>query len=84
MEALDGNAAAGAMSEVFGLEVTAARGCCDGCGSVAHVGEAKVYLECPGIVLRCRGCDNVLMVVVEGDGRYWLRLSGLTWVELHS
>ena len=82
MEELDGNGAAGALSEVFALEVTAARGRCDGCGNVAALAEARAYMDAPGLVLRCRSCDNVLLVLVRGDGRYWMGVGGLTWLEL--
>ena len=36
MEALtlDGNAVAGLLAEIFGADVTTARGTCDGCGAV--------------------------------------------------
>ena len=51
---LDGNAAAGALQELFGFEVTAARGRCDGCGAVEPIG-ALVPCTCtrPGMVFRC-------------------------------
>ena len=32
--------------------------------------------------MRCRGCEAVLLVLVRGDGRYWLGVNGLTWLEL--
>ena len=82
MEELDGNAAAGMLSEVFVLELTAARGRCDGCGNIAAVGEARVFVDSPGLVVRCRSCESVLLVLVRGDGRYWLGVQGLTWLEL--
>ena len=82
MEALDGNAAAGALSEVFALEITSARGRCDGCGNVAQVGEARAYVEAPGVVLRCSGCDGVLLVLVRRGTSYVLAVQGMTWLEL--
>lgn len=82
MEELDGNGAAGRLSEVFALELTEARGRCDGCGNVAALGEARAYVDAPGLVIRCRSCDNVLLVLVRGESRYWLGVQGLTWLEL--
>ena len=82
MEELDGNAAAGILSEVFALEVTGARGRCDGCGKIAALGEARAFVEAPGVVIRCRACESVLVVLVRGDDRYWLGVGGLTWLEL--
>ena len=84
MEELDGNAAAGILSEVFALELTGARGCCEGCGNVAELGGARAFVEAPGLVIRCRACDSVLLVLVRGDGRYWLGVQGLAWLELRA
>ena len=84
MEELDGNGAAGALSEVFALEVTAARGRCDACGNVAPLGDARAYVDAPGIVIRCRTCDGVLLVLVRGEGRYWLGVQGMTWIEMRA
>jgi phage FluMu protein Com len=84
METLDGNAAAGMLSEVFALEVSGARGRCASCGNVSALGDAHAYLDAPGVVVRCRTCESVLLVLVRGDDRYWLGLEGLTWVELRS
>jgi phage FluMu protein Com len=84
METLDGNAAAGMLSEVFALEVSGARGRCASCGNVSALGDAHAYLDAPGVVVRCRTCESVLLVLVRGDDRYWLGMEGLTWVELGS
>jgi uncharacterized protein DUF6510 len=84
VEELDGNAAAGMLSEVFALELTGARGRCHGCGNVAQLGEARAFVEAPGLVIRCRACESVLLVLVRGDGRYWLGLQGMSWLELRS
>ena len=58
VEELDGNGAAGRLSEVFALEVTAARGQCGACGNVATLAEARAFVDAPGLVIRCRSCDN--------------------------
>jgi Family of unknown function (DUF6510) len=82
VEELDGNGAAGKLREVFALEVTTARGQCNGCGNVAALGEARVFMDAPGLVVRCRNCESVLLVLVSGEGRYWLGSQGLAWLEL--
>jgi hypothetical protein len=81
---LDGNAAAGIMREVFVQELSAARGACASCGSVAAMGSQHLYMYplSPGAVLRCSTCSNVLMVVVHAGGRYRLGLGGLLWLEI--
>jgi hypothetical protein len=82
MEALDGNAAAGMLSEVFAAELTSARGRCASCGQVAFVAEARAYVHAPGLVLRCRSCDSALLVLVRARDRYVLTMTGLASIEL--
>jgi hypothetical protein len=78
---LDGNAAAGALREVFAVDLTAAFGQCVGCGSIAPMAEARLFANAPGLVLRCAGCDAVLLRLVSGDGRRWLDVRGLTYLQ---
>jgi ribosomal protein S27E len=79
---VDGNAVAGLFSEVFALELSAARVRCAGCGQVAEIGAEPVYAQAAGTVLRCRGCDDVLLVVVHGGGHYRLGTPGASWIEI--
>jgi len=79
---LDGNVLAGALSEVFRSDVTAARGRCGGCGRTAPIAEAMVWTDAPGLVARCAGCDRVLATVVDTGDRVILSLAGLSAVEL--
>ena len=69
MEALDGNAVAGALSEHFGADMTTAHGMCEHCGTRSMVAELAVYARAPGAVMRCRACGEVVMVVVEIRGQ---------------
>src|SRR5262245_50707658 len=65
MEALDGNAIGGVLYRVFGGEMTMTRvecGRCEACGPLA---ECEVYLGGPGVVVRCRACHTIMMVLVE-------------------
>ena len=78
---LDGNAAAGLLREVFGTELTIARGTCDGCGAVEFVGAVHLYRSA-GTVLRCPHCEAVLMLIVEGPSRIWLDLRGIRSLEV--
>ena len=73
---LDGNAAAGVLQAVYGVEVTTAVGTCDGCGTAGPVGAARLY-RAAGLVLRCPHCDAVLMKVVTGGERVWIDSRGL-------
>jgi hypothetical protein len=81
---LDGNAAAGLWREVFVHELSAARGACTACGTIAPIGSQHLYMYplSPGAVLRCTTCQEVLMVFVHAGGRYRLGLRGLTWLEI--
>jgi hypothetical protein len=74
MEALDGNAIAGQLTEVFGAEMTTVTGKCGACGETGQVAELVVYVRAPGTVVRCRACDNVLIVLT--------RIRGVTCVDL--
>ena len=74
---LDGNAIGGMMLEVFGTEMTTATGTCGRCGAVAQVAELAVYRPGLGAVIRCRSCDNVLMVFVHAHGLACVDLRGL-------
>jgi hypothetical protein len=58
---LDGNAAAGLLSEVFTAEATTAVASCANCGATGALGAAHVYAHAPGLVVRCPGCSAVLM-----------------------
>jgi hypothetical protein len=81
MEALDGNAIAGLLHDVFGAEMTMATGVCAHCGTRAVVAECVVYLGGPGAVARCRTCSGLLMVIVEVRGVRCVDLSGLESLE---
>ena len=69
---VDGNAVAGVLGEVFVHEMTSARAACKGCGEVEPIGAEHVYMQAPGIVLRCRHCEDVLLVITRQDGSYLL------------
>ena len=50
---LDGNAAAGELSNLFAMDVTAAEGQCAHCGEKRRFAEAHLFMRGPGIVARC-------------------------------
>ena len=62
---LDGNAVAGALSSVFGADLTGVPGRCAHCGAVAMVAELRAYVRAPGSVLRCPSCGGVILRIVE-------------------
>ena len=74
---LDGNAAAGILSEIFVPDLTAARATCAGCGATRTVGELFVYAHGMGTVVRCPGCDAVVMCVTRTATQIWLDPTGV-------
>jgi hypothetical protein len=77
MDALDGNAIGGLLTDVFGAEMTAAGSTCGTCGATRPVAELVVYRRAPGTVVRCRTCGSVLMVFVMRHGVTSVDLAGL-------
>ena len=81
---LDGNAAAGLLSEVFAAEMTAARGTCAGCGATNAFGAFQLYAHAPGAVLRCPACTAVLLCVVRLPSGLVVDLTGLGRIRMSS
>jgi ribosomal protein S27AE len=81
MQALDGNAIAGDLYELFGVEMTTRTGICRSCGAAAMLGELRVYTRAPGAVARCPNCGNVVFVLVDARGARRINLDGLELVE---
>ena len=83
MDALDGNAIAGELFELFGDEMTTAVGRCAHCGSSDVVAELRVYIRAPGAVARCPHCDGVTMVLVSVRGTARIDLAGFKLAPPH-
>jgi hypothetical protein len=81
MATLDGNAIAGTLFEVFGREMTTDVGTCAQCGRVGPLAEMAVYLDAPGLVVRCPGCDGVLLVIVNRRDIRCVDLTGFSSLE---
>jgi phage FluMu protein Com len=79
---LDGNALAGPLWELFRFDIVAAIGRCKHCGAVRVFAETMVYVDAPGIVVRCASCEGVLLRLVETPTRYWLDVSGLSYLHI--
>jgi Family of unknown function (DUF6510) len=73
---LDGNAAAGILSELFVPDLTAARTTCAGCGATGPVGALLVYAHGMGTVMRCPSCDGVVLCVTRTATQVWLDPTG--------
>ena len=78
---LDGNAVAGALQEVFAIEVTTAIGTCSTCGVPEPLGGVHVFRGA-GDVLCCPHCDNTLMTIVQDNTRMWIGFQGIRALEV--
>jgi Family of unknown function (DUF6510) len=81
---LDGNAAAGALGDMFAFDVTMAVSTCAICGDARPVAELRAYMDAPGIVLRCASCGAAQLRLVRSRDRAWLDLRGIQVLEIHS
>jgi hypothetical protein len=79
---LDGNAAAGELSKVFALDITAAEGQCAHCGARKRFAEAHVYMQSPGVVARCAVCGHVLLRLVNLRQRVLLDVRGMAYLSI--
>ncbi|HMK13000.1 MAG TPA: DUF6510 family protein [Acidimicrobiales bacterium] len=80
--ALDGNASAGALSEVFAFDITTAATTCRSCGNVHMMSTLDAFLEGPGVVLRCASCEAVQLRFVRSDDNAWLDLGGVAVMQI--
>jgi len=79
---LDGNAVAGLLHEVFGIELTASPTKCAHCGAVGALGALLAFTHAPGIVLRCSACEQVVMRIVETADAIYLEARGAAYLRL--
>jgi hypothetical protein len=77
MEHLDGNAAAGELSEVFAQDPTTAIATCAGCGLTGAMAAVHVYEDAMGTVLRCPRCDAVLLRLVHTRDEVHMEMRGV-------
>ena len=79
---LDGNAIAGVLMEIFAIDMTDARGECANCGDVAPLADTRVFMDAPGIVIRCRSCGGVLATIVDDGTHRRINLQGMGWLDV--
>ena len=79
---LDGNAAAGDLTDVFAFDATTAIVTCATCRRTHAVATLRAYLRAPGMVLRCSSCDAVQVRLVRASQRAWLDLRGIEMLEI--
>jgi Family of unknown function (DUF6510) len=79
---LDGNVAAGDLSDLFAFDVTVATTTCATCHHQHPVAALGVYTAAPGLVVRCASCGAVQMRVVRSSARVWIDLRGVDLLEI--
>jgi hypothetical protein len=79
---LDGNAAAGLLSEVFAIEATSAVITCAACGASGAVGAVHLYADGPGEVMRCASCAAVVMRLARVRDHIVADLRGVTTLSM--
>jgi hypothetical protein len=81
---LDGNAAAGILSEIFVSDVTVARATCANCGTNRLLGALMVYAHGMGTIMRCPSCDAAVLRVARTRAHLQLDLTGASLVVMPS
>jgi hypothetical protein len=79
---LDGNAAAGILSEIFVPDLTTARATCANCDDTRAMGALLVYAHGMGMVMRCPNCDAVVLRIARTPMRLWLDATGAKLVAI--
>jgi hypothetical protein len=79
---LDGNAVAGVLQDVFGVEMTANPAECANCGNVSELGGLMAYTQAPGAVLRCPACEAVILTIVQTPDAIYLDARGAAYLKL--
>ena len=79
---LDANATAGVLYEIFGAEMTASPTECAHCGREGELGTLLAFTHGPGIVLRCSGCENVVIRIVQAPEAIYFDARGAVYLRI--
>jgi hypothetical protein len=79
---LDANATAGLLHEIFGVDMTAEPMECANCGREGEVGALLAFTRGPGVVLRCSGCEQVVLRIVQTSEATYLDARGAVYLRL--
>ncbi|HEY3345627.1 MAG TPA: DUF6510 family protein [Anaerolineaceae bacterium] len=80
--ALDGNAAAGLLQEIFAEEMTTSPAECVTCGAVGELGSLRAYRTSMGVVLRCPYCGAIVLRVAVTPRAIYLDARGAVYLRL--
>ena len=79
---LDANATACLLFEIFGTEMTAEPTECANCGNEGEIGTLLAFTHGPGVVLRCSGCESVVLRIVRTPEAIYLDSRGAVYLRL--
>jgi hypothetical protein len=79
---LDGNALAGALSEIFTADMTTAITRCATCADTSPIAAAMVFVKPNTYIVRCHVCESMLMTLQLGSHGTRIDLSGLRMLEI--
>jgi uncharacterized protein DUF6510 len=79
---LDGNAVAGELAALFGIDMTANDAECASCGQVHAVGAMLAFTQAPGIVLRCPSCEAVMVRIVRTPRGTYVDVRGAAYLRM--
>jgi hypothetical protein len=79
---LDGNAVAGLLGEIFGVEMTSGPTECAHCGNQAELGSLLAFTQGPGVVLRCSACRQVVLRIVRTPEAIYLDARGVVYLKM--
>lgn len=77
---LDGNALAGPLQFLTSADVTTMVMRCATCGRTDVTASIRVYATAIGVVGRCAGCGEVLVVAVEHPDGGRVAMPGAAWI----
>lgn len=79
---VDGNALAGLLDSLSGLDPTTAVCECRACGLTAPLADSVVEADPAGTIVICRSCTHTLFSLVRTGGRLRLELGALSSVRM--
>lgn len=79
---MDGSAADRALGQVFVDDISAASAQCAACGRTGTLADTRVSTQGPEVVVRCPGCNHVLLRLVLAPHAQWLDMRGVSRLTL--
>lgn len=78
---LDGNAVAGMLQALWHEDMSRSSVICVNCDGEHAIGALQVFNQGPGIVLRCPGCSEVMLRIVQTPRATLLDARGVLYLQ---